>query len=293
MPKPKNHSIKLSVIIPCYNGAMTIACQLQALSSQNCSEPWEIIISNNGSTDNSMEIVESYRHKLPNLRVVDASSRKGQPYALNAASRAAAGESLLFCDADDQVAPGWLAGMGKALSKYDFVACRWEDRKLNEHKFCGNHAQHYGLQPYSYPPYLPHAGGGTLGVKRALYDTVGGFDESLIYLHDTDLCWKIQLTGKKLHFVPDAVIHIRSRKTLQGVYRQSLGYSEYKVLLYKKYRGLGMPKLTMKQMITNWLYLVNLFIQIRNSQDLVIFTRRLGSCMGRLKGSIKYRVFAL
>ena len=128
-------SVKLSVIIPCYNGAKTIAVQLEALAFQQWSEPWEVIIADNGSTDDSIAIVERYRHRLPHLRIVDASARKGQPYALNVGAQAASGEALVFCDADDEVGPGWLAAMGEALSKYDFVACRFETKKLNSPKF--------------------------------------------------------------------------------------------------------------------------------------------------------------
>lgn len=123
--------MKLSVIIPCYNGANTIADQLEALANQEWSEPWEIIVADNRSTDNSMAIVKQYQERLPNLRIVDASARQGQPYALNCGAEAAVGESLAFCDADDVVGPCWLVAMGQALSKYDFVACRFDTEKLN------------------------------------------------------------------------------------------------------------------------------------------------------------------
>ncbi|MCY7392121.1 MAG: glycosyltransferase, partial [Leptolyngbyaceae cyanobacterium CAN_BIN12] len=63
--------MKLSVILPCYNGAETIAVQLNALVQQQWSEDWEVIVVNNGSTDNSVEIVEEYRDRLP-LRIVNA-----------------------------------------------------------------------------------------------------------------------------------------------------------------------------------------------------------------------------
>ena len=68
--------MKLSVIIPCYNAARTIADQLDALASQQCSEPWEILIVNNRSTDNTVEIVEGYSQRLPNLRITEARLQK-------------------------------------------------------------------------------------------------------------------------------------------------------------------------------------------------------------------------
>ena len=112
--------MKLSVIIPCLNAANTIAVQLDALAAQQWDQPWEVIVADNGSTDDSIAIIERYKTTLPHLRIADASARRGQPYALNVGAMAATGEALAFCDADDEVAPGWLSAMGEALSKHDF-----------------------------------------------------------------------------------------------------------------------------------------------------------------------------
>ena len=53
--------MKLSVVIPCFNAASTIAAQLEALSKQQCSDTWEIIIADNGSTDETLNIVREYQ----------------------------------------------------------------------------------------------------------------------------------------------------------------------------------------------------------------------------------------
>jgi hypothetical protein len=44
---------------------------------------------------------------------------------------AATGDAFLFCDVDDEVAPGWLAAMGEAVFRHDFVTCRLDSEKLN------------------------------------------------------------------------------------------------------------------------------------------------------------------
>ena len=270
--------MKLSVIIPCFNAADTIAAQLEALASQRWSEPWEVIVANNRSTDESMDIVEQYRDRLPNLCIADAAARQGQPYALNVGARAATGEALAFCDADDEVGSGWLAAMGEALSRYDFVACRFDIEKLNAPWAYNSrrNPQQDGLQQYQYPPYLPHAGGGSLGVKRSLHEAIGGFDESLPILHDTDYCWRLQLAGTELYFVPDAVLHVRFRDTLGGMYRQARGYAEYNVLLYKRYRPLGMPKLSWQTGVQGWLHLLRRLPQIGSKAAFARWVWRFG-----------------
>lgn len=287
--------MKLSVIIPCFNAEDTIAVQLEALASQRWAEPWEVIVSDNGSTDSTLSILKRYAKRLPNLCIVDSSDRPGAAHARNVGALAAAGEVFAFCDADDEVAPGWLAAIGDALSEYDFVASRFETKKLNKPQILKTRVggQQVGLQEYTYPPYLPHSGGSGLGVKRALHEQIDGFDETMLRLHDTDYCWRIQLAGTALHFVSNAVIHIRFPDTISAKCRQTLVWGEYNVLLYKKYRAFGMPKLSWKSSVKKWIYLLWNLPQIRSKSGRAAWLRQLAGSVGRVKGSIKYRVFAL
>jgi glycosyltransferase involved in cell wall biosynthesis len=295
--------VNLSVIIPCFNGACTIGAQLEALAKQRWHEPWEVIVADNGSTDESVAIVERYKSSVPNLRVVDASARRGQPYALNVGAQAARGDALAFCDADDEVALGWVAAMSRALSEYDFVASRIDVEKLNAPwivEVSRNHVQRTELQKASYPPYLPHAGGGTLGVKRSLHEAIGGFDESLPYLHDTDYCFRLQMKGVRLQFIPDAVVNIRCRDKPGAFFYQACHYAEYRVLVYKKYRSSNKSDLwRWKVYLDGWRKLLLSFARLRSeiSRPLpvtkiraALWLWKLGCQIGSLKGSIKYRV---
>src|SRR4051812_42896987 len=114
----------LSVIIPCYNAAETIGVQLDALTTQPCAEPFEIIVADNGSTDGTRGVVFRHQAHFPHLRIVDASARRGSACARNVGARMAAGDKLAFCDADDEVAPRWVAAISEALDRHDFVASR-------------------------------------------------------------------------------------------------------------------------------------------------------------------------
>ena len=287
--------MKLRVIVCCYNAEETIGETLDAFINQLWDEAWEVIVVDNRSTDHSKQVVEQYRQRLPNLRTVDGSERQGQPYASNVGVQQALGESIAFCDADDVVAPGWVEAMGNALAVHDFVAARMETQKLNEAWVLESRGrpQHEGLQIYHYPPYLPHAGGGTLGCKRSLFLASGGFDESLPILHDTDFCWRLQRSGVQLHFVPEAVIHIRFRPSLSAIYRQAKGYGYYNVILYKRYRQLGMPRLSRKRGLRAWWRLLTTLPTIRTKAQYARWLRELGWRVGRLQSSIKNHIFAL
>ena len=284
----------LSVIVPCFNAADTIGVQLEALASQQWSEPWEVVISDNGSTDGTLAVIERYQERLPNLHVINSSERRGAAHAKNVGVQAAAGDVLVFCDADDEVASGWLAAIGTALAEHDFVASRFDPHKLNPPWIpqtirC---PQQEGLQMYKSPPFLPHAGGCGLGVKRSLYKVVGGFDETILVLDDTDFCFKVQLAGAKLHFVPDAMIHIRYRPTLAGMYHQARVWGKQNVLVYKKYRPLGMPKLSWKEGAKAWWDLMWRLPQIRSKDGWGRWLWQFAWRTGRLQGCIAYRVLA-
>jgi glycosyltransferase involved in cell wall biosynthesis len=286
--------VKLSVIIACYNAADTIGIQLSALANQICDEPWDVIVADNGSTDSSLAVVHKYKTLLPNLRVVDASDVQGQAHARNVGARAAAGDALAFVDADDEVAPGWVAAMFEALSQHDFVACRIDTEKLNAawiHKVSGA-PQYDSVQKTLFHPFLVHAGGGTLGIKRSLHRQIGGFDESLPPREDTDYCFRVQLLGVKLHFVPDAVLHVRLRDTLPGMFRQARLWGELGILVYKKLRERTDTRVERPWIshIGAWRGLLRRLPQLRHPQGRAAWIRSLGFQVGRLQGSIKHGV---
>ncbi len=225
--------MKLSVVIPCYNGADTIGSQLDALSSQEWSEEWEVIVADNGSNDGTRRVVKEYMGKVPNLRIADASVRRGRSFARNTGAAAAIGEGLAFCDADDEVGPGWVKAIGEALKAHEFVASRWDTEKLNEapeQHYLDNPAQD-GLLSLWYPPYLPFASTNGLGIKRELHERVGGFDEAFVRAQDTDYCVRVQQAGVELHYVHDALIYYRRRGDLKGIMSQGYMWAYYAVLI--------------------------------------------------------------
>lgn len=283
--------MKLSVIVPCFNAAHTISVQLEALMNQKWSEPWEVIVSDNGSTDESLVIVEQYRERIPNLRVVDSSARRGAAHARNVGARVANADALAFVDADDEVAPEWLAAMGDALFQHDFVAGRKDNEKLNEpwvtKSYRGEECE--GVVKSFY---LPFAGSSNIGIKRSLHDTIGGFDETIQGVEDVDYCWRIQEAGTKLHYVPDALVHFRLRNTLAGMYHRAWREGMYEILLYKKHRPLGMPQiLTWKTFVkaSVMLPLQLVLLQVRDKESWGRWLRNFAWRGGNLQGCIKHR----
>ena len=100
--------MKLSVIIPIHNRAKTIARTLLSLPDSS-RQDYEIIVSDDASTDDSVSIVESLR--IPNLQVVRSSVKTNGNAARNGGLRAARGEIVAFLDSDDEFAPARIPGL--------------------------------------------------------------------------------------------------------------------------------------------------------------------------------------
>lgn len=284
---------RLSVVIPCYNAADTIGAQLEALAEQQWSRPWEVIVVDNRSTDASPAIIERYARQLPHFRLVGAPARQGQPYALNIGVAASTAEAIAICDADDVVGEGWVAAMGEALSKCDFVAGRMETRRLNPewvYASIGDHPQLVGLQISSYPPYLPHAGSGNLGIKRSVHERIGGFSEDFPYLLDTEYCIRVQLAGVKLHYVPEAVVHLRYRPTLKSIYAQTRNWSQYEVRLFSRYRNVNdLEFWRWRAYALIWIGVIKKLPRLLCSRKgRALLAWRLGRQIGTLRGSLLY-----
>ena len=283
----------LSVVVPCFNAEATLGEQLEALAVAGARWPgeWEVIVADNGSTDGSRRVAESFAGRLP-LRIVDAGGSAGPGHARNAGAAAAEGDLLLFCDADDRVDPGWIAALAAALDEHDLVASRYETALLNPGWAARRHPQETGLNPYTYPPYLPHAGGGGLGVRREVHEEVGGFDPSLPALEDTDYCWRIQRSGHTMGWAGGAVVHVRLRHDLTGTFRQSYHYGRYNVFIYRKYRPLGMPRLSPWTGPARWAKLLLTGPKLLRRETRWDWVAQLGWRLGRLDGCLRYRVWA-
>ncbi|AFZ03198.1 glycosyltransferase [Calothrix sp. PCC 6303] len=284
--------MKLSVIVPCFNAEDTIAVQLEALANQQWLEPWEVIVADNGSTDNTIAIAQRYQHRIANFRIVDASAKAGPSYARNLGAKAAYSESLAFCDADDQVAPGWVAAMGMALVQYEFVAGRNNNIKLNDQVTLKNHGLPETTGVTFDHPYLPVVISSNMGVKRSLHEKIGGFDEGFLMIEDIDYAWRLQEAGHHVCEIPDAIVHYRLRKDFKAICDHAWKVGIYEALLYKKRHNYPLPKQLM-----SWKTFIKVPIvfilellrfKVRNKETMAEWIKVLAWRSGQLTGCLKF-----
>ena len=112
--------IKISVIVPVYNVEDYLTNCLNSLVNQNYKQ-YEIIIINDGSTDNSVSIIENYSKKYPKLIKYYNKSNGGLSSARNYGINKSNGEYLLFVDSDDSLEPDTLNILNNNINNNDIL----------------------------------------------------------------------------------------------------------------------------------------------------------------------------
>jgi glycosyltransferase involved in cell wall biosynthesis len=282
----------LTVILPFRNASRTISDQLEALARQDFDGRWELIAVDNRSEDGWREIVERFQDRLE-VTVVAATEHLGGGHASNVGARHARSEKLVFVDADDVVAPGYLSAMAAALEEHEFVTAAFDQETLNPSWVRAAHGPPWrdGDQPLvAHFGVLPNAGA-SMGIARSLFESVGGFPDDLPRMYDIALSWEVQFAGTPLHFVPEALYRVRYRDNVLDLFRQGFAESSCAPLLYKRYRNAGMTRRSVPAMLKSWARLAVDLARARTKADLAPLGVRLGRELGRLSGSIRHRVY--
>lgn len=210
----------VTVVIAARDAALWIGEQLAALGRQTFAGRLQVVVVDNGSCDATPAVVEAF----PAVTLVRADARTSPAYARNAGVGHATAPLLLFCDADDRVAEGWVEAMVGRLADCDAVGGRLDHAALNDERvrrWRPSEAMADGL-PVGYG-FLPFAPSSNLGIRRSVFDELGGFDELLERAEDVDLCWRLQDAGGRLCYEPGARVAYRHREgvlaTLGQAYR--------------------------------------------------------------------------
>ena len=215
-----------SIVLPSLNAGAYLERALRSVLAQ-AGDDTEVIVVDGGSTDGSVEVVRSMAAdaagsnapsalvqeperggdfrtlELPNSRTLFhwcSEPDGGQSEALNKGFARASGKYLLWINADDLLLPGTLDRARNYLAAHP--ACDWlagnlvyideQDRVL----WCARDGQWHD-RLYRQAPVRVY--GPTSIFSRALFERVGGFDESLHYVMDTDLWLRFKATGARFH----------------------------------------------------------------------------------------------
>jgi GT2 family glycosyltransferase len=211
-------SLRVSVILVGYNSWSYLQTCLASLKA-SLTDNDEAIVVDNGSGDDTVALI---RQNFSWVRVISASENTGFGGGNNRGAQTARGNYLAFLNPDTTVEPGWLEALvetletdltiGLATSK---ILLLRDPQHINT---CGNRLHISGLtlcrglgQPrsaFNRPEEVAAVSGAAFLIRRDLYETLHGFDESFfMYLEDTDLSWRARLLGYHSVYAPDSVVY--------------------------------------------------------------------------------------
>jgi glycosyltransferase involved in cell wall biosynthesis len=281
----------VSVILPVRNAEATIEAQLEALSRQTFDGRWELVFSDNGSADRTLDIARTWANRFPAFRVVDASAEPGVSHARNRAAETG-GDLLAFCDADDVVEPTWLAELVRAAQTVDLVGGALDHATLNDIDLWPARGGAEGELPRTYG-FLPYAIGANCAVWREVFDSIGGWTNVHAGGDDVDFSWRAQLAGYSIGFAPSAVVQYRHRDSLAGLARQVFNYARSEVGIYSKYRVIGARRRPLGDVLRSYVYTVTaLPSAVVSRRRRAAWTVTIAENLGRIVGSCEYRIFS-
>lgn len=275
------------MVVPCLDAANHLATLLSSLAADRPTVGWELLVVDNGSRDGTADLARSWAGRLP-IRVVDGRGPHRPSFARNKGATEARGQHLVFVDADDAVAPGYIDAMHTALEASDLVASCPEVEQLNPGWVA--RSRPLGLRDGLHDAlgYLPFAASASLGIRRSVFDALGGFGD-LRTCEDIDLCWRAQRAGHILRSAPGAVLHYRLRDTLPAIFGQAVGYGRSMPLLYRRFGAAGMPRPGWREVIEAWRTALRRLVS-RDRGRRADGVYLLGLAVGRLRGSVRHRV---
>ena len=235
---------RVSLVICAYNAADTLGECLTSLDAL-VYPALEIIVVNDGSTDGTGTLVETWAAAdrpaasgVRSRRVLNVPNA-GLSAARNIGLENATGEIVAYTDADACVDPLWLAYLVQPFLNSDVVGSGGpnivppDDPRIAQ---CVARAPGGPTHVLLDDRIAEHVPGCNMAFRREALRAIGGFNP--IYLRagdDVDVCWRLQERGWRIGFAPAALVWHRHRSSVRAYWRQQVGYGEGETWLALKH----------------------------------------------------------
>lgn len=222
---------KISVIIGVYNAEKYLAETIESVINQTFKD-WELILVDDGSTDNSQKIAKEFEEKDQRIKILEKENG-GRASAINFGLKKAQGEYIAFLDADDLMPKERLEIEFKELEEnkdIDFVYGDmerfWEDGKKEEREAIQfdypeqpleimkqNQNSSELIKPHLIYNPKPEKGktiiGGAVMIRKKIFDSGIEHDENLYNIEDNDLWLQVLGKGYKPKRIPKILLYYR------------------------------------------------------------------------------------
>jgi glycosyltransferase involved in cell wall biosynthesis len=229
-------SPSVSIVIPTFNGASRIGNCLQALHDQATRWDAEILVIDDGSTDNTGEVVRGYS----NVRLI-TQKNAGPAAARNRGASEATGEILLFTDDDCVPTANWLDAMLEPFHDPEVVGAKGVYRSRQKSiaaRFVQiEYEDRYRLMASFL--YIDFVDTYSAAFRRERFLEMGGYDTSfpVACAEDIELSYRMSARGWKMKFAPAAVVYHTHPDTLSRYLKKKYKFAFWRVLAVRKNPG--------------------------------------------------------
>ena len=214
----------VTVVVPCYNNGTTIGETIESVLQQSVPN-WELICVDDGSSDNTMDVIKKYAEKDNRIKLLRRDTYpKGGSHCRNIGAFAAGGEYLIFLDGDDLLARTCIENRIKSIvdTNYDFVVFPMGRFVNNDIK-----NQIKARRLYKNRDYLYYYASGNAGwpitspiIRKSFFVTLGGFDVRFQRSQDIEFNLRaiaLSKCGYKLEYRKDADCFYRVGTTISSI----------------------------------------------------------------------------
>jgi glycosyltransferase involved in cell wall biosynthesis len=223
---------KISVVVAAHNAARTLDDCLNSLRNLRYPD-YEVIVVNDGSTDNSDAIIQGYP-----FRAI-TTPQGGVGAARNAGMRVATGEIIAYIDADARADPEWLSYLVATFLESDVAGVGGPNLLPQEDNWvakCVYRSPGGPTQVMLDDRSAEHIPGCNMAFWKSALEEIGGFDPIFQKAgDDVDICWRLLARGHRIGFSPSAVVWHHRRPSANAYWRQQVGYGESEALLERKH----------------------------------------------------------
>jgi biofilm PGA synthesis N-glycosyltransferase PgaC len=231
----------VSILVPCYNEGENVRETIEYLLHQQYPN-YEIIAVNDGSKDNTLEILHELADKHPLIRVVNLASNQGKAVGLRTAALVSNSEILIGIDGDALLAPNATAWIVRHfLENPNVGAVTGNPRIRNRSSLLGKiqvgeFSAIVGMIKRAQRSYghIFTISGVIAGFRKTALHDVGYWSPDMV-TEDIDISWKLQLAGWSIRFEPNALCWVLMPETLNGLWKQRSRWAQGGVEVLVRY----------------------------------------------------------
>jgi biofilm PGA synthesis N-glycosyltransferase PgaC len=230
-PPPLERWPPISILVPCFNEGDNAEETLTTAAAVDYPD-FEVVAINDGSRDNTAEVLDRLAARIPNLRIVHLAANQGKSTALNAGALLARHELLVCIDGDALLDPQALRWVAHAFRSGDVGGLGGNPRIRNRTSMLGRlqvgeFSSIIGLIRRAQTMYgrLFTVSGVICAFRKRALEEAGWWSPRTI-TDDIDITWRVQLAGWRVIYEPNAIVWILMPETLRGLWRQRLRWAQ-------------------------------------------------------------------